>query len=81
MEKSAFSLLPLPSSQLPLPRGLAEVILWCFWIHSVHTSTHSLLDIVLNGVVYSTQGSAPQLFCGLVVFLMEIQSFLPKLPA
>lgn len=36
-------LLSSPSSQLllPLPRGLAEVIVWCFWIHSAHTSPHS----------------------------------------
>lgn len=73
--KSAF----FPALPLPLPGGLVEVILLCFWIHSVHTSTHSpSLDIVLHGVVSGTQGSAPRSsLVALVVFLMETQSFLP----
>lgn len=87
MEKSAFSPAPPLSCPCPCPEALLRSSCGAFGfilctqvpILLLDIEVPSLLlDIVLTGVVYGTQGSAPRSsLVALVLFLMEIQSFQP----
>lgn len=78
MEKSAFSPAPPLSCSCPCPEALLRSSCGAFGFILRTQVLILLLDIVLNGVVYGTRGSAPRSsLVALVLFLMEIQSFLP----
>lgn len=79
MEKSAFSPRPSPplSCPCPCPEALLRSSCGAFGLILYSQVPILLLDTVLNGAVYGTQGSALSSLVALVVFLMEMQSSLP----